>query len=302
MLGYFNAIIYNGNCNRVCIGVMKNENFIDLTNKRFGNCVALESFTKITKSKQYVTHWKCLCDCGNIFSINSQNLRNGKPHSCGCIKKPKDNSKQREHIGEKYNKLEIIGYIEPQDRKNVTYNYLCKCDCGNVIPANISKLKNGHTKSCGCNKEQVKEMIGNLNRKYKYPNKRLYSIFKLMHRRCTDPNDIRYSSYGGRGIKICKEWEDYDAFSEWALNNGYNSELTIDRIDVNGDYEPKNCRWITNQKQQNNRRNCHYIEYNGETHTVTEWARILNIPIGKFRWHIQHGKTIQQTLNFFEGK
>jgi hypothetical protein len=98
-----------------------------------------------------------------------------------------------------------------------------------------------------------------------------------MRDRCFNPHNARYKDYGGRGITICKEWSEFTTFLEWALDNGYNTDLTIDRIDTNGNYEPSNCRWATIEEQANNKRNNITIAHNGEVHTAAEWSRITGI-------------------------
>ena len=109
-------------------------------------------------------------------------------------------------------------------------------------------------------------------------NNRLYQIWLGMKKRCYNPNAKSYSDYGGRGIKICEEWKnDFHSFETWSLQNGYSSELTIDRIDFNSDYCPLNCRWIPLAEQQRNKRNNIYIQYKGRLLTIAELAREINI-------------------------
>ena len=122
-------------------------------------------------------------------------------------------------------------------------------------------------------------------------NRKLYGVWTSMRSRCRNKNHKLYEHYGGRGITICKEWDDFDAFRTWALENGYvendnRHKCTLDRIDVNGNYEPSNCRWATVQEQLNNTRRNTLIEYNGETHTLREWADIAGINYSTFcnRW------------------
>lgn len=107
---------------------------------------------------------------------------------------------------------------------------------------------------------------------------RLYRIWCAMRERCRRAANNRYNRYGGRGIKVCDEWQDYIVFKAWAIKSGYSDGLTIDRIDNNGNYEPSNCRWADNYEQANNKRNNHLITYNGETHSAAEWARLTGIP------------------------
>lgn len=117
---------------------------------------------------------------------------------------------------------------------------------------------------------------------------RLYSIYMNMKSRCYYDKNPRFKNYGARGIKICCEWlEDYLTFKAWALNCGYLNNLTLDRIDVNGNYEPDNCRWVSNKYQQNNKTNNNYIEYKGEIKTLSQWSEFLNIGY----------KTLQKRIN-----
>jgi hypothetical protein len=120
--------------------------------------------------------------------------------------------------------------------------------------------------------------IKKANTKHGYSKKeRLYSTWCHLRQRCTNPNDRAYKRYGGRGIKVCQEWNNYISFREWALENGYADNLTIDRIDNNGDYCPENCRWVNMKIQCNNRQSNHFITCRGETHTLSEWSDIVGL-------------------------
>ena len=107
---------------------------------------------------------------------------------------------------------------------------------------------------------------------------RLYRIWCAMKNRCLNPNNESFYRYGQRGISVCGEWETFRGFQKWAMANGYQDDLTIDREDNDGDYCPGNCRWITLKEQQNNRSDTIFITHNGETHTLSEWAEITGIP------------------------
>lgn len=106
---------------------------------------------------------------------------------------------------------------------------------------------------------------------------KLYNVWRGIKKRCNNPTYYAYPSYGGRGIKMCEYWNDFEHFYEWALQNGYEVGLTLDRIDNEGNYEPNNCRWATWKTQGNNRRTNKLISYNGKTQTISEWADEIGI-------------------------
>lgn len=134
-------------------------------------------------------------------------------------------------------------------------------------------------------------------KKYKRkPVERLYVIWTNMRYRCENSNMRDYKYYGGKGTKVCKEWQDYETFKEWAIKNGYEENLTIDRIDVNGNYEPSNCRWATRKTQANNTTRNHYVTHNGVTKTISEWAEELNISQRTIYYRIQCGLTDEEAI------
>lgn len=157
--------------------------------------------------------------------------------------------------------------------------WLCRCVCGNEVIVNTSSLLNGSTKSCGCWKySKVKER----NTKHGGANDRLYGIWKNMKRRCNNQRDSHFKTYGGKGIKVCAEWNDYEAFKTWAYANGYDEnaeygKCTLDRVDNDGNYEPSNCRFVDKIVQANNTSQNHFVELNGHKMTIANFARVMNI-------------------------
>lgn len=208
--------------------------------------------------------------------------------------------KFKDLTGMRFGKLTVLEYT---NKRNLNRNILwrCLCDCGNEIYVATSCLNSGHTKSCGCEKNNFVEMgkIGGKFGKHHLSRTRLYKCYNHMINRCHNSSNIQYKDYGGRGITVCEEWKnDFMSFYNWAMSNGYKDDLTIDRIDVNGNYKPSNCRWVNMQKQNNNRRNNHIIIYNGERKILEEWSRILpiNISSAELRYRIMNNWSIEKAF------
>lgn len=197
------------------------------------------------------------------------------------------------HINEVYGRLTVLEFIERKDKK--TY-WKCKCECGKEITIPIIYLTTGDTKSCGC----LRKEIASKRQKEKafVKNHRLYGIWQDMKRRCYNSNRKAYKYYGAKDIKVCIEWKNnFKAFQEWAFENGYNNNLTIDRIDNSKDYEPSNCRWVTTFEQNNNLSTNHKIIYKGKTYnTMSSFCREKKINYDKFRQKIRKGDTVEEAL------
>lgn len=200
--------------------------------------------------------------------------------------------------GQKFGRLTVISlhHKKPFYRGrcvNFIEYYLCKCDCGNTKV--VCRLNLGRsTNSCGCLKRE--KSISRLKIHGK-SDTRIYSIWCNMIYRCYSEKDNSYIRYGGRGITVCDEWKkDFMSFYKWALGNGYKENLTIDRIDNNGNYEPSNCQWVTMQEQGLNRRNNRIIEYKGEKHCITEWAQKIGVKPNTLLYRFIRGWSVEKSL------
>ena len=169
------------------------------------------------------------------------------------------------------------------------YRWRCVCDCGNESLVRTDHLTSGNTKSCGCKHYDACKTHG-------MTETRLYHIWCNMKARCLNANNHKHKDYGGRGIKVCDEWMRFEPFAEWALKNGYKDDLSIDRIDNNGNYEPTNCRWVDSKTQANNTRTNRNYSMNGETHTIADWSRIYGVERKMVYKRIRLGWTISESL------
>lgn len=187
-----------------------------------------------------------------------------------------DNPRVKDKTGQMFGRL-IVKEIDLTKASRKTF-WICKCDCGNIVSVRSDTL--GSTNSCGCLKkeqdfENLKLKGKQLHGLTKHP---AYSRWRAMMQRCYNPKSERYPRYGGRGIKVCDEWHNVKSFIKWAEENGFSEELSIERINLNGNYEPDNCKWIPLDEQRWNTSYNVWHEYRGLRLTTMQWARRLNIP------------------------
>lgn len=195
-------------------------------------------------------------------------------------------------VGQKYGHLTVVGLTNNASHRE--RHWLCKCDCGNEHITTSHNLICGITTQCvECSNRQ----IGKSNTKHGTKPIQLYRTYQNMKTRCNNDHYFLYHRYGGRGITICKEWqESFIAFREWALKNGYRKGLTLDRIDNDGNYCPENCRWATVKEQSNNRITNRMLSIDGETDTMANWSRRLDMPYWVLQRRLSDGWSEEMAL------
>lgn len=205
---------------------------------------------------------------------------------------------KNDYTGEKFGKWTVNGKA-PNHITRGGYPvsmWDCVCECGTRRAVRGNDLRLGKSVSCGCSLAENPAA-----RKHGAAGSHLYKVYYGMKARCYNPNNKNYKHYGGRGIEICEEWRSFEAFAEWADKSGYAEGLTIERKDVNEGYCPQNCCWITQKEQTRNKRNTVYITAQGETKTLLEWAKQLNVPASMLKARQARGWTDEEIISIPKG-
>lgn len=266
--------------------------FIDLTEQKFNRLTVIRRDNTSTKTKNRNTKWICKCDCGKITTVDNYKLKNGLIKSCGCFKK---DNEVIDLTGQKFGRLKVIKRGKNKSYRAVTW--ICICDCGNETVVTSIALRTGRTTSCGC---YSKEVNLKKNTKHGYAKRGEigpeYRAWTKIKQRCTNQSDKYWKDYGGRGIKMCKRW--LNSFENFYKDMGKrpSKRYSIDRIDNDGDYSPKNCRWATAEQQSNNTRRNILITIDGIEKTREQWCKFYGIDDSTVTWRIKHGWPIKKAF------
>ena len=260
----------------------------DLTNQKIGHLTVIGLSTDKFDSNGTTRLWVCQCDCGNIIYKSTRHLNEAKKRkmniACGC-------QNWIDLSGKTFGDLTVISIVNDGNGKR---KWKCKCKCGDILYRNTTYI---HKFPYKCIRE-IKD-----NTVYRH---NIKNTFWKMKQRCYNSNDPNYKNYGGRGISICNEWlNNTDLFVDWSIENGYQEELTIDRIDNNGNHCPENCRRVDMYVQANNKRDNILIEYNNKTQSLRAWCRELQLPYRKthkrykmYGWSIERCFAEKERIGF----
>lgn len=272
----------------------------DLSGQRFGRLVVINE-CYIDTGKERKLKWHCICDCGNETYVTRHSLVSGETKSCGCYNIDALKKRALDLSNKVFGRLTVLYQTDKRIDGKVVWH--CMCECGNEIDVQSYSLTSGNTKSCGCfRREKLKELYTTHGGTGKDGIEKLYWIWYSMKMRCNNPNNSHYKNYGARGITVCKEWEhDYAAFRKWSYDNGYDENLgrkycSIDRIDNDKGYSPDNCRWTDSFTQANNTSTVRHFKFNEEEHTLSEWAKILNMPYHTLKDRIQKKWSVERAF------
>lgn len=263
----------------------------DLTGKRFGKLVVL-GYDHSDKKQRY---WKCLCDCGNTSIVPTGSLNCGNSTSCGCGKVPKI----IDLTGKRFGRLVVLRMSPHVVGEEVRWE--CRCDCGTELSVSGHSLRRGCAKSCGCYQREIASALGKSKTTHGGRDARIYGIWKGIHSRCNNPNHQSYHTYGALGIKVCKEWDDFPAFRDWAYDNGYDKDApkfscTLDRIDYTKGYSPENCRWVDMKTQNRNTSRNIRVEYQGNSYVAKDLAEMLGIDDYAFIHRLNLGLSVEEAI------
>jgi hypothetical protein len=255
----------------------------DITGQRFGQLTVL---AKEGKAADNHTTWRCLCDCGNETVVARNNL--GSTKSCGCTRYKRD---IEDLTGMRFTRLVVLKLIEEVR----PISWLCRCDCGMKKVITGDGLRSS-TKSCGCLGSTGKRGLPTKHGA-SHPSSPLYSTYRTwmkMYYRCNNKRAKYYKYYGGRGISIDPRWNTFEAFvSDMGVKP---DNMSIDRIDNDGNYCKENCRWATAKEQNNNNRNNRLITYNGKTQNMTQWAQETGLSVSAIRQRLKNNWTVHEAL------
>lgn len=264
----------------------------DLLGQKFGEWTVIAPTNARVKSSGGMI-WLCRCSCSVEREVSAGNLLNRLSTNCGCVRSPRLKS------GTRFGRWTVVGPSSSRDAAGCVC-YVCRCDCGTERPVSSQSLRVGVSQSCGCILDDLRgsPQWGKWSVSHGMAKKHpLYGVWEKMKARCYIPTTQAYRYYGGRGITICSKWRrDFGAFFKWALANGYEKGLTIERKDNNGNYGPRNCCWATHKEQCRNRRSNRIVIYKGRPRVLAELCETLGVGYGAVYTRLKSGMSAEDAV------
>lgn len=270
---------------------------IDISGQRFGKLVALRLHDGESRRRK----WVCRCDCGTEKAIDQFNIRKGLVRSCGCLlHDPASNFETL--IGQRFGRLKVVS--RAQNSAAGQARWTCECDCGGTTVSMTTKLRSGHTQSCGCVKMQrIKETTTTHGFCADGQHHPLWHTYQHIIGRCYRETDRAYPGYGARGIRVCERWLNGDGEKTGVecfvadMGERPSRHHSIDRIDNDGDYEPGNCRWATRKEQARNRRSNRRVPLNGRMVALSEYCERKGLDFQMVNGRIGKGWTFERAVS-----
>ena len=239
---------------------------VDLTGQRFASLTVVSRAENIGRRIRYL----CLCDCNKTTTVDASNLRRGLTKSCGCLRQGR---KVIDLTGKVFGRLTVFGRL--QDQKPGIAKWICRCSCGREKIVVSKSLVAGKCTSCGCARGS-----------HHATKTKTYNAWKVMRQRCRDANATGHERYVDRGICVCERWHDYSNFLADMGPRPFPG-ASIDRVNNDGPYSPENCRWSTPSQQARNKSNNHFLEMNGETKILSDWAAQFGINVSTLGFRLK---------------
>lgn len=267
--------------------------------QKFGYLTIIEDLGRLQRGKQKARIVIAVCECGNMKEYFFSNIKRGTTTSCGeCLLKR--SGKIKDLTGQKFNRWTVIKLV-PREGKRKDTRWECVCDCGKIGKVNASNLIRGVSTSCGClGMENMKKAVTF----HGLTNHPLHGIWSGMLARCNNPNNPRYKYYGGRGVRVCKEWEDdFINFYKWAIENGWQKGLQVDKDKKAKElgiealvYSPERCTLLTPKENARHTRKNRIITCRGMTMTLAEFAELVGEKSDIIHYRIRHGWTEEEAI------
>lgn len=273
--------------------------FIDLAGQRFGRLLTIDRAPNVPNSLSRYARWNTVCDCGNLHTVSGKGLRRGNVRSCGCLARElasvrgkRASDRLIDLTGRIFGRLTVLGRGENTPRGQARWE--CLCTCGEVRQFHGISLRNGETRSCGCLgrertaiRARTHGMTGSLE----------YNSWGSMIQRCTNPKNHKFPIYGGRGIMVCGRWlHSFENFLE-DMGPRPSPKHSIERLDNDGPYTPKNSKWGTATDQNNNKRNSRRLTFGGETMTIAQWEKCLGFHRDVIWARLKSGWSVEKALS-----